>query len=115
MGLPSLLLVIGAGLLHLTAAVSVARRRRFLFPLRRIFFEDAVLNFLLVGIPDLSVALVWYGIWVFIVEFNAPFEKQLEVYPHRMHTCFHYDKIALWKRFEFVRREQWALYHLQGL
>ena len=30
-------------------------------------FEDAVLNFLLVGIPDLTVALVGYGVRVFIV------------------------------------------------
>ena len=60
-------LMLLAVLLSLTAAVSVARCRRFLFPLRRIFFEDAVLNFLLVGIPDLTVALVGYGVRVFIV------------------------------------------------
>ena len=81
MGLPPRFSLLGcvlwAVLLCLTAAVSVARCRRFLFPLRRIFFEDAVLNFLFVGILDLTVALVRYGVWVFIVKLNAPFEEQL--------------------------------------
>lgn len=111
--LRSLRLVLGAGLLRLTAAVSVTRRRRFLFPLRRIFFEDAVLNFLLVGIPDLTVALVGDGVRVFIVEFYAPFEEQLEVYPHRMHTRFHHDKVALGQGLEFVRCQRRSLYHLK--
>ena len=52
---------------------------------------------------------------MFIVEFNAPFKEQLEVYSHRMHTRFHDDKIALGQGLEFVRREQWALYHLERL
>ena len=64
-------------MLYLTAAVSVARCRRFLFPLRRIFFEYAVLNLLFVGIPDLTGALVGYGVRVFIVKLDAPFEEQL--------------------------------------
>lgn len=105
LGLRSLRLVLWAGLLCLTAAVSVTRCRLFLFPLRRIFSEDAVLNFLFVGILDLTGALVGYGVRVFIVKLNAPFEERLEVYPHRMHTGFHHNKIALWKRFEFVRRQ----------
>ena len=100
-------------MLCLTAAVSVARCRRFLFPLRRIFFEDAVLNFLLVGILDLTVALVGYGVRVFIVKLNASFEEQLEVYPHRMHTRFHHDKVALGQGLEFVRCQRRSLYHLK--
>ena len=60
-----------------------------------------------------SSGLVGDGIRVFIVELNAPFEEQLEVYPHRMHTRFHDDKVALGQGFEFIRREQWALYHLE--
>ena len=113
LGLRSLRLVLWAGLLCLTSAVSVARCRCFLFPLRRIFFEDAVLNFLLVGIPDLTVALVGDGVRVFIVKFDAPFEEQLEVYPHRMHTRFYHDKVALGQGLEFVRCQQRSLYHLK--
>ena len=93
-----------AVLLRLTA-IRIGLRFRFFRPLRRIFFEDAVLNFLLVGILDLTVALVWYGVWVFFVKLDDPFEEQLEVYPHRMHTCFHDDKIALGQGFEFIRRQ----------
>ena len=100
-------------MLCLTAAVSVARCRRFLFPLRRIFFEDAVLNFLFVGILDLMVALVGDGVRVFIVEFYASVEEQLEVHPHRMHTRFHHDKVALGQGLEFVRCQQRSLYHLK--
>lgn len=104
-----------AVLLCLTAAVRAVRCRRFLFPLRRIFFEDAVLNFFLVGVFDLTVALVWYGVTVLIVKFNAPFEEQLEVYPHRMHTGFHNDEVTLRQGFEFVWRKQWPLDHLERL
>ena len=77
LGLRSLRLVLGAVMLYLTAAVSVTRCRCFFFPLRRIFFEDAVLNFLLVGILNFTVALVGYGVRVFIVKLDAPFEEQI--------------------------------------
>lgn len=35
------------------------------------------MNFFLAGILDLTVALVGYGVWVFIVEFNAPLKNSL--------------------------------------
>ena len=77
MRLRFLRLILLAVLLCLTAAVRAARCRRFLFPFRRILFEDAVLYFFLVGILDLTVALVGYGVRVFIVKLDAPFEEQL--------------------------------------
>ena len=59
-------------------------------------------------------ALVGYGVRVFIVKLNAPFEEQHEVYPHQMHTGFHNDKVALGQGFEFIRRKQWTLIWSNG-
>lgn len=67
-----------------------------------------------VGIPDLTVALVGYGIGIIFVKPDAPFEEQLEVYPHGC-TGFHDYKIALGQGFEFIRRQQWTPHHLERL
>ena len=80
-----------------------------------VFHHNAVLNLFLLSILHLPISVLRYGIWMFFIKYDAPFEEQLQVYLHGMNAGFHDYEITLGKRLEFIRREQRPLYHLQGL
>ena len=50
-----------------------------------------------------------------LIELDAPFEEQLELHLHGMDAGFHDDKLALGHGFQFIRRQQRSLNHLQRL
>ena len=75
--------------------------------------DDIFLQRLLVGIYHLSVRLFFYGI--ILTETDSPITKQPQFSPHGMGTGFHDHKITFGNRFQFIRRHQRTLNHLQGL
>ena len=75
---------------------------------------DAADEFALVNIGNLSGSLLRHPVAV-RVKGDAPIQKETQFGAHGMRSRFHHHKLSLGDGFQFIRRHERTLHHLQGL
>ena len=75
---------------------------------------DAADEFALVYVGDLSGCPLRHPIAVRI-KGDAPIQKEAQFGAHGMRSRFHHHKLSLGDGFQFIRRHERTLHHLQGL